>query len=226
MIPPSELRPLFLFDGLDDAQLAELAACAEEVPFVDGDVLFEEGAPADSWWVLLEGRIELVRRNERELAVVGAMERPGTWAGGFRAWTDAAGYMATARGSGDGRMMRVSSTALHELVTSWTPFGVHLIEGFFQTVRNMEAQSRQRAGLVALGTLAAGLAHEINNPAAAAARAADALRESTSELLASLVLLAERSLSAQQFSQMDELRREIAPSEVRSDPMAISDRED
>ena len=62
---------------------------------------------------------------------------------------------------------------------------MHLIEGFFQTVRMMDSLSRQREAL-ALGTLAAGLAHELNNPASATARAVDALQETCDTLLGSL----------------------------------------
>ena len=90
------LRGIFLFDGLDDEQLSELIARGEEVRFDEGDVLFAQGDPADFWWVLLEGRVDLLRRAGREESVVAAMDRPGVWAGGFRAWTDSAGYLATA----------------------------------------------------------------------------------------------------------------------------------
>ena len=110
-----------------------------------------QGDPADFWWVLLEGRVELLRRAGREESVVATMDRPGVWAGGFRAWADSAGYLATGRAAGAGRMLRVPAASLGELVRTWFPFGIHMIEGFFQTVRNMEAMSRQREALVALG---------------------------------------------------------------------------
>ncbi len=175
--------------------------------------------------MLLEGRIDLVRRMDHEESVVGALSRPGQWAGGFLAWAETAGYMATGRGGSPGRVLRVASADLGQLARDWFPFGVHLIEGFFQTVRNMEALSRQRAGLIALGTLAAGLAHEINNPAAAAVRAADGLRETCDALLASLALMAERSLTAEEFSAIHALRLEIGLSEADTDPLAVADRE-
>ena len=53
---------------------------------------------------------------------------------------------------------------LRDLANAWFPFGVHFIGGLVHTVRNIESMARQREALVALGTLAAGLAHEINNP--------------------------------------------------------------
>src|SRR5262249_18806188 len=57
-----DLRSLFLFAGLSDEQLRELIAAGDEVHFENGDVLFQEGEAADFWWVLVEGRVELLRR--------------------------------------------------------------------------------------------------------------------------------------------------------------------
>ena len=97
-----DLRAIFLFDGLSDEQLLELIAVGDEVHFDKGDVLFREGDAADFWWVLLDGRIELLRRSGQEESVVRVMDRPGVWAGGFRAWADTAGYLATGCGAQPG----------------------------------------------------------------------------------------------------------------------------
>ena len=83
-----DLRGVFLFEGLSDEQLHDLIAASDKVHFERGDVLFQEGEAADFWWVLVEGRVELLRRTRWEESVAGVMGRPGVWAGGFRAWAD------------------------------------------------------------------------------------------------------------------------------------------
>jgi signal transduction histidine kinase len=176
--------------------------------------------------VLLDGALHLVRHVGHEESVLATMSAPGQWAGGFRAWDPHGVYLATGRGATPGRMLRVPAGELRTLAKAWFPFGMHFISGLVGTVRNIESVARQRESLVALGTLAAGLAHEINNPASAATRAADALDESCQTLLTSLGKLADQSISAGQFAELDALRRQIQPPARPLSPLQLSDRED
>jgi signal transduction histidine kinase len=222
----SELRALSLFDGLADERLAELAEGGTEIRFEPGAVLFCEGEHADFWWVLIDGTIDLLRHIGHEDTVVGQMDVPGRWAGGFRAWDEHGVYLATGRGVTDGRVLRLPAEVLRERLNAWFPFGRHLIEGLYHTARSIESTARQRESLITLGTLAAGLAHEINNPAAAATRAADALETACQTLLSSLGRLAQGEISAQQFTALDALRREIEPQAAVQDPLALADHEE
>jgi signal transduction histidine kinase len=220
-----ELRPLSIFDGLSDDQLAELVEGGTEVRIEPGVELFHEGEHADYWWLLVDGAIDLVRHVGREDTVVARMDVPGRWAGGFRAWDEDGVYLATGRGVTAGRVLRVPAEVLRERSNSWFPFGGHLIQGLYRTARSIESTARQRDSLVTLGTLAAGLAHEINNPASAAARAVDALQTASDTLLSSLGRLVHDEITAEKFATLDALRRELESLAADPDPLARSDRE-
>ena len=227
MITVADLRRLELFEGLTADQVRALLADGDEMEIVPGEVLFREGDPADDWWVLVDGSVDLVRRVGREDVVVAQMSVPGRWAGGMRAWDESGGYLATGRGRVPGRMLRVPSRALKDHAVAWFPVAVILLEGLYHTARNIESTVRQRESLVTLGTLSAGLAHELNNPAAAATRAAESLQRSTHTLLSSLRRLADEEISAQQFAVLDTLRQELGrPGAVPRDALDIADAED
>ena len=226
MIEPRHLRPLALLDGLSDAQIGQLATAGESLSFGPGDELFQQSAPAEFWWLLLTGRIALHRRTGGDEKLVGTMSSPGQWAGGFRAWDQSGVYLATGRAVEAGHLLRVPADRLRALADSWFPFGVHFIRGLVQTVRNIESIARQQESLAALGTLAAGLAHELNNPASAATRAVDALVTTSDDLLDSLRRLASASVTAEQFVALDALRVERAPVGPTPTPVQLADRED
>jgi signal transduction histidine kinase len=221
-----DLRALPLFEGLTDQQLAELLEAGEERQFAADEVLFHEGRPADTWWVLVEGTINLVRQVGREETALGAMTQPGQWAGGFRAWDEHGVYFATGRATSPGRAFGVPATVLRDRADAWFPFGVHFIRGLVGTVRRIEAGARQREALVALGTLAAGLAHEINNPASSATRSVDALEGASESLMSALGRLAEGQITADQFVALDDLRRQVGPQPSALDPLTVSDNEE
>src|SRR5499427_9291965 len=150
-----ELRSFTIFDGLSGDQLAELAQGGTEVRIEPGVELFREGEHADYWWVLIDGAVDLMRHIGREDTMVGRMDVPGRWAGGFRAWDEHGVYLATGRVAVTGRVLRLPAAELRTRINDWFPFGRHLIEGIYHTARSIESTVRQRASLITLGSLAA-----------------------------------------------------------------------
>ncbi|RYB90164.1 ATP-binding protein [Nocardioides glacieisoli] len=220
-----ELRAIAILDGFTDEQVAELASAGEEVTYEPGDRMFDEGRPAEHWWVMLEGCVDVVRRVGNEEAVMVTIENAGQWAGGFRAWDEHGVYMGSARVMASSRVFRLSAAELARFGQEWFPFAVHLLCGLIATARRIEHNAREREALVALGTLAAGLAHEINNPASAAVRSVGALQQSSDDVFASLQRLAGAGIDASQFTALDELRRSIDPSSAPTG-VALSDLEE
>jgi signal transduction histidine kinase len=222
----SDLTEVALFDGLTPAQLDELVAGAEELEIEPGTVYFAEGEPAAYWWVLIEGALDLSRHVGREDVVVGRMDVPGRWAGGMQAWDPNGTYLATGRGAVPGRVLRVASPVLRERITAWFPLGMHLISGLYGTARSIESNARQRDSLVTLGTLAAGLAHELNNPAAAATRSVKAMEDTCAGLVQSLVGLGQVQLSAEEAAALAGLRTELLDRPLVPGGLGLADLEE
>jgi len=225
VISVHDLRPLDLFRGLTGEQLDELVGAATEVGIRPGDQLFSEGEAADSWWVLLDGALDLVRRVGREEVIVARMDAPGRWAGGFRAWDGGGTYLATGRCVLAGRMLRVPAARLRQLADDWFPFARHLITGLYHTARSIESTARQRDSLITLGTLAAGLAHEINNPASAAVRDVTLLQQAFAMLLESRSYLGPAEITPTRAAALERLRQEIAGLAAPVDPLDRADRQ-
>jgi len=81
VITAEGLRSLALFEKVSEDEIRELIAVGNEVVFAPGDELWRQDVSADSWWVLLEGRIDLVRFVGHEETLLGVMDVPGRWAG-------------------------------------------------------------------------------------------------------------------------------------------------
>lgn len=224
-----ELAAAVVTSGLSPEQRAEMIAAGDEVVLPTGSVPFQEGAPAEHLWILLAGEVELSRRLGADTVVIAKMANPGQWAGGFQAWgddADAIGYRATGTALSEVRFFRLPSLELARLMEAWFPFGKHMATGIYQTVRSIDTLVRQRGSLIALGTMAAGLAHELNNPAAAACRAVDSLRTAGDRMVEALASMASQEITADQYRALEALRTETSDGGAPMTPLAKARRED
>jgi signal transduction histidine kinase len=174
-----ELRGLFLFEKLSDDQLGWLCEHGR-VEVVEPGLVYGEGEPAEKFYVMLSGAVALTRRIGGDEIEVSRTSTPGVYGGAFQAYLGqrvAPVYLNSMRATAPSRFFVLDAERFAELMTSWFPMAVHLLEGLFFGIRNTQEAVGQRERLLALGSLTAGLTHELNNPAAAAVRATATLRE-------------------------------------------------
>lgn len=191
-LSPAELRGLFLFERLDDEQLAWLAGHGWVEPAAAGTAVLAEGAPAERLAVLLSGTLRLCQRVGADEVEVNRTDQVGVYAGATRAYLPEGEqqYTATVGAVTDCRFWFLGSADFSEFMHRWFPMAIHLLEGLFLGMRANHAIVGRRQQLLALGALSAGLTHELNNPAAAVVRAAAALRERVGGTRRKLAMLA------------------------------------
>jgi signal transduction histidine kinase len=221
-----------LFADLAPAELARVADVATETELQPGDVLMAEGDPGDALYLVLEGQLTVTKRSEsgeRALATVGRGAIQGEIAvlgGGVR--------RATVRALTPARVLRVGRDDLFEVIADEPGVVRSLVRTVAGRLASMESFIQQQERLASLGTLAAGLAHELNNPAAAArstaARLGDALDEWDRASAALGGLLASGETGGPLVDEIvDSLREQVvvrAADPVVLDPLDAADRRD
>lgn len=188
-----ELRATFLFEHLTDDQLAWLCATGH-VERHDAGWMFHEGTPAEAFYVMLDGGVALYRRVGDDEVEVSRTRQVGVYLGAWNAYLGdrlPQTYLHSARALEPSRFFVLEAHDFAKLMTEWFPMAVHLLEGMFWGTRDAQQLVGQRERLLALGSLSAGLTHELNNPAAAAVRATGTLRERVAAMRHKLALIAD-----------------------------------
>jgi signal transduction histidine kinase len=231
-VPADELRQLFLFERLTDEQLAWLSDHGRVEAHRAGEVVHLEGEPATCFYVLLEGEIRLLRRVRDDDVEINRTSHPGSYSGAFRAYVDDGEpqvYTNTLRAITDARFWVLPADDFAHLMREWFPMPVHLLEGIFLGSQRVQSLVDQRERLLALGSLTAGLTHELNNPAAAAVRATATLRERVAGMRHKLGLLAAHQIDQASLARLVEIQEEVVAKVAKSaklTPMEEADLED
>jgi signal transduction histidine kinase len=203
-IDVAELATLFLFAELGEEDQRWVAE-RSELRAYDADVtVFTQGTPADALYVLLDGGLRLSTSVDAEDVVLNDTTYRGAYAGAVRAFirTQDPNFQTTLRTTRPSRFLRLPAADFGALVHRQCPMAVHLLDGLYEGIRVTESTMRQREHLVQLGALSANLAHELNNPAAAAVRATEQLRSRVAGMRHKLGLLAEGGVSAELVARL------------------------
>lgn len=231
-LSPGELRTLFLFESLDDDQLATLSAAGRVETRAAGTLVYAEGEPATCFFVLLSGTVAMSRRVHGDELEVSRTSQRGVYGGSTQAYItgeSAQLYLNTLTAITDAEFFVLPADVIGRCVREWFPMAMHLLEGLFIGMRATQTIVGERERLLALGSLSAGLTHELNNPAAAAVRATSALRERVAGMRHKLAMIADGRLDGSQLHDLVELQEDAvkrAASAPELSPLARSDAED
>jgi signal transduction histidine kinase len=229
---PAQLRELFLFEDLSDDQLEWVTANGDVVSYKAGETVSAEGEPAKCFYVLLSGTLVMVRMVRGDEVEITRTDQPGAYTGATQFYlgdqVDQV-YGATIRAVTDAQFLALPADDFAAKFNQWFPMAVHLLQGMFVGLQNANVLVAQRERLLALGKLTAGLTHELNNPAAAAVRATETLRERFAGMRHKLAMLADGHFDGLQLHQLTKIQDKFVQRMATAEdltPMQVADRED
>jgi signal transduction histidine kinase len=231
-LAPEELRTLFLFEHLSDDQLAWLSERGRVVEYPAGGTIHAEGAPASCFFVLLSGTLAMLSRVQGGEIELFRSDYRGSYTGAFDAYLADRGvpqlYPGTSRAVTDCRLFELPAADWGHAVKEWFPMAAHLLAGSqIQGYAARDTVARHER-LVALGSVTAGLTHELNNPVTAVTRATARLRDMMTEMREKVGAMVRSQLPADKLEAIADLagraleQRRQAPA---LSPLETSDRE-
>jgi signal transduction histidine kinase len=215
------IRRVPLFAELTDADLELLARAARRFAASTGEVVIEEGAPGGSLFVVLDGELEVSKR-EGDRDVVLAARQAGEVLGEMSLLQQTP-RTASARATRRTDLLEIGPEAFRTVLESDPAVASSILRTMAGRLRSTEASLVQREKLAALGTLAAGLAHELNNPAAAIQRAGQYLGEAFEQWPRATAALRTLELTAAEQQQLGDLERFLAAPAATETPSSAAD---
>ncbi|MFD4554281.1 ATP-binding protein [Streptomyces sp. NPDC058469] len=228
---PQEIGTLFLFEKLTPEQLGRLC-CDGQVELFEAGPVYTEGDPATCFYVMIEGTVVLSRRVGGDDVEVSRTSQRGVYTGAMQAYIGdrvQQVYLNSMRVTEPTRFFVLPAETFAAIMSEWFPMAVHLLEGLFFGSKSTQLAISQRERLLALGSLSAGLTHELNNPAAAAVRATSTLRERVAKMRHKLRVISSGPYSREALANLIDIQERTAERVAKAvslSPLEASDRED
>ncbi|MFJ6892999.1 ATP-binding protein [Streptomyces hokutonensis] len=228
---PQEIGTLFLFEKLTPEQLGRLC-CDGQVEQFEAGPVYTEGDPATCFYVMIEGTVVLSRRVGEDDVEVARTSQRGVYTGAMQAYIGdrvQQVYLNSMRVTEQTRFFVLPAETFAAIMSEWFPMAVHLLEGLFFGAKSSQLAISQRERLLALGSLSAGLTHELNNPAAAAVRATSTLRERVAKMRHKLRVISSGPYSREDLANLIDIQERTAERVAKAQtlsPLEASDRED
>src|SRR5580765_6145398 len=224
MVEKSELRGVQAFSDLPEDQLDWFLSHAEEIHVVAGETYVRQGDPANWMFVILEGQFQWRGEFAGETIVFSAKAGDVT---GVLPFSRMKQFTVTGGAVTDGRVLKFPASLFPELVQKMPELTTRLVGLMSDRIRETTRFEQQRDRLASLGKLSAGLAHELNNPASAAKRAASQLRDILKKIRDASLELGRRELTSVQKSEIEKLEASFTRQDViPPDALTMSDLED
>lgn len=224
MANPSELLGFPAFAELPADQIEWFLSQSEERILKAGEIYAKQGDPPNWMFVLLEGDFEWRGEFNGETVVIQGKIGDVTGALPFSRMKQ---FTVTGRVTSDGRILRFPAARFPELMQKMPELVKRLVGVMTDRVREATRLEQQRDRLAGLGKLSAGLAHELNNPAAAAKRAAAQLRDTLHRIKEASVRLGQQVLTPTQKAEIEKLELSFTQHDSPPpDALTISDLED
>jgi signal transduction histidine kinase len=176
----NDLRKSPLFEGLSDEELQQLMDSAKPVSLRAGEVLMKQGDPGDTAFVILKGEFEIQKQSGQSLIKIDVRNQGDVV--GEMALLARAPRNATVIAKTDSETLCISQEVFEDLLSTSSTAALAVLHWVMVRLSQNEALLHQQEKMAALGTLSAGLAHELNNPAAAAQRSASELNKTLVKL--------------------------------------------